>query len=71
MANKNQPPLSVLPLPTQKYDVQYFNSLIRLLNMNFNSLKNPGVVRFENLPTSPTDLPAGSVWNDSGTLKIV
>lgn len=24
-----------------------------------------------NLPTSPTNLPIGSVWNDSGTLKIV
>lgn len=24
-----------------------------------------------NLPTSPTGLPSGSVWNDSGTLKIV
>jgi hypothetical protein len=24
-----------------------------------------------NVPTSPTGLPSGSVWSDSGTLKIV
>jgi hypothetical protein len=24
-----------------------------------------------NIPTSPTGLPAGSVWSDGGTLKIV
>jgi len=23
------------------------------------------------IPTSPTDLPSGSVWSDGGTLKIV
>lgn len=25
----------------------------------------------QNIPTSPTGLPAGSVWSDSGVLKIV
>lgn len=25
----------------------------------------------EDIPTSPTDLPSGSVWSDGGTLKIV
>jgi hypothetical protein len=25
----------------------------------------------ENIPTSPTGLPSGSVWSDGGTLKIV
>lgn len=30
-----------------------------------------GNVNFANLPTSPTGLSAGDLWNDSGTLKIV
>ena len=30
-----------------------------------------GRVRFEGLPTSPTGLNAGDIWNDAGTLKIV
>lgn len=30
-----------------------------------------GRVRFEGLPTSPTGLNAGDLWNDAGTLKIV
>ena len=25
----------------------------------------------QNIPTSPTGLPSGSVWSDGGTLKIV
>lgn len=25
----------------------------------------------QNIPTSPTGLPSGSVWSDAGTLKIV
>lgn len=76
MANRNQPPFAVLPLPTADYDVQYLNNLVRLLNLNFNSLKNPGDVRVStititDLPTASAGLPAGSVWNDAGTLKIV
>ena len=30
-----------------------------------------GKVIFGNLPTSPTGLPTGAIWNDAGTLKIV
>ena len=30
-----------------------------------------GRVRFEGLPTSPTGLNAGDLWNDAGTLRIV
>lgn len=29
-----------------------------------------GIVLLEDLPTDPTDLPRGAIWNDQGTLKI-
>jgi len=32
---------------------------------------NNGYIRFLNVPTSSDNLPSGSIWNDSGTLKIV
>jgi hypothetical protein len=30
-----------------------------------------GAVLFPSLPTSSAGLPAGAIWNDTGTLKIV
>ena len=68
------PPL--LPLPPAEYSPQYFDQLVRSLNSYFRQLgsTNPIVVdsiTFNNLPTSATGLPVGSVWNDAGTLKIV
>lgn len=82
MANRNQPPLTTLPLPPLDHDVQYLNNLIRLLNNNFSSLKNPGDNRsstqvFTDAPTAPADqltgqvLEDGTVWNDSGFLKLL
>jgi hypothetical protein len=68
------PPL--LPLPPNEYSPQYFDQLVRSLNTYFRQLgsTNPIVVdsiTLNNLPTSATGLPVGSVWNDAGTLKIV
>lgn len=65
-----------LPLPPDGYDQQYFNQLVRSLNTYFRQAGSttPIVVdsiTLNNLPTSSAGLPAGSVWNDSGTLKIV
>lgn len=76
MSNRNNVPNSVLPLPPVEYDAQYFNTLIRVLNYIIQQQYNPGQIRgatitLTNLPTSPTNLPSGSVWNDAGTLKIV
>lgn len=82
MANRNPQPLTTLPLPPLAYDVQYQNNLVRLLNNNFNSIKNPGnsqshSLTITNAPTSPTDpntgqtLADGTIWNDGGFLKIL
>ena len=82
MANRNQPPFSTLPLPPLDHDVQYLNNLVRLLNNNFNTIKNPGASRVTNQvmtdePTVPYDkntgqqLEDGTVWNDEGFLKIL
>ena len=65
-----------LPLPSGEYSEQYFNQLVRSLNTYFRLLGSttPIVVdsiTLNDLPTSATGLPVGSVWNDAGTLKIV
>jgi hypothetical protein len=65
-----------LPLPPAEYTPQYFDQLVRSLNTYFRQVGSttPIVVdsiTLNNLPTSATGLPVGSVWNDTGTLKIV
>lgn len=65
-----------LPLPPTAYSPQYFDQLVGALNTYFRQVGSttPIVVdsiTLNNLPTSATGLPAGSVWNDLGTLKIV
>jgi hypothetical protein len=68
-----------LPIPPKDYNQQYFNELLRVLNLYFRTIQNPGdsvvnTLRILNLPTSDTDLPSGSVWVDttaSNVLKIV
>jgi len=101
MANINNVPVANLPLPPLEYDVQYMNSLVRILNYFMQQQSYPGdmrgsglylsdgdpdsdielvpngmgtdvtIVKFMELPTSPTGLSPGHVWNDRGTLKIV
>lgn len=75
MALKSFAPPS-LPLPPTAYSSQYFDQLVGALNTYFRQVGSttPIVVdsiTLNNLPTSATGLPAGSVWNDLGTLKIV
>ena len=65
-----------LPLPPKEYSEEYVNQLVRSLNSYFRLLGSttPIVVdsiTLNDLPTSSTGLPPGSVWNDGGTLKIV
>jgi hypothetical protein len=50
--------------------------LTRAFSLALELVQNPGEGRnttlvLTNLPTSSTGLESGSVWNDSGTLKIV
>ena len=65
-----------LPVAPDEYSPQYFNQLVRSLNTYFRQVGSttPIVVdsiTLNDLPTSATGLPVGSVWNDAGTLKIV
>jgi len=64
------------PLPPEEYDRQYFDEMVRSLTQLVIQLQNPGELRgtkitLTNLPTSATGLESGSLYNDSGTVKIV
>ena len=64
------------PLPPEEYDRQYFDEMVRSLTQLVIQLQNTGELRgtkitLTNLPTSPTGLESGALYNDSGTVKIV
>ena len=64
------------PLPPEEYDRQYFDEMVRSLTQLVIQLQNPGELRgtkitLTSLPTSPTGLESGALYNDSGTVKIV
>ena len=66
----------VLPLAPEKYNPEYFNQLIRALNVYLSQIGSTTPIVIDQLtllalPTSPVGLRPGTVWNDSGTLKIV
>jgi len=68
-------PLPYLPVPPQQYDQRYFAELIQSLAVFMQQTQNPGEGRFTkvvltDLPTSPTGLEPGTLWNDSGTVKV-
>lgn len=78
MANENQVPNPVLPLPPLEYDVQYMNQLIRLLNFYIQQQSVPGLVQgttatLTAVPTSTAGLVSGQIWRDTTTnlLNIV
>jgi hypothetical protein len=64
------------PLAPAEYDRQYFDEMVRSLTQLVVQLQNPGELRgtkitLTDLPTSPTGLESGALYNDSGTVKIV
>ena len=66
----------VLPLAPTEYNPEYLNQLIRALNTYLNQIGSTTPIVIDQLtllalPTSPAGLRPGTVWNDSGTLKIV
>lgn len=68
-------PLPYLPVPPQQYDQRYFSDLVQSLAVFMQQTQNPGEGRFTkvvltDLPTSPTGLEPGTLWNDSGTVKV-
>ena len=66
----------VLPLAPTEYNSEYVNQLIRALNVYLKQVGSTTPIVVDEitllaLPTSPTGLRPGTVWNDNGTLKIV
>ena len=65
-----------LPLAPSSYDPEYFNQVIRALNVYFRQLDSTTPVVIDSLtllalPTSALGQRVGTVYNDNGVLKIV
>ena len=72
-SNQVTPPR--LPEPPMEYTQQYMADLTRALQVFIEQERNPGELRatritLTDLPTSVTDLETGTLYNDSGTIKI-
>ena len=66
----------ILPLAPTDYNPEYFNQLVRALNIYLNQIGSTTPIVIDQLtllalPTSPVGLRPGTVYNDGGTLKIV
>ena len=65
-----------LPLAPSTYDPEYFNQVIRALNVYFRQLDSTSPIVIDSLtllalPTSALGQRVGTVYNDGGVLKIV
>lgn len=72
-SNQIAPPR--LPEPTLEYSQQYMADLLRALEILIEQERNPGELRgtritLTDLPTSATGLETGTLYNDSGTVKV-
>ena len=72
-SNEIAPPR--LPEAPFEYSQQYMADLVRALEIFISQERNPGELRgtkitLTQLPTSATGLETGSLWNDSGTVKV-
>ena len=72
-SNQVAPPR--LPEPPIEYTQQYMADLVRSLQGFIEQDRNPGELRgtkltLTDLPTSATGLETGSLYNDSGTIKV-
>tara|TARA_Y100000114_G_scaffold148791_1_gene162251 strand:- start:113 stop:343 length:231 start_codon:yes stop_codon:yes gene_type:complete len=75
MAQVTLPPPR-LPEPPDNIDRRYMEDLIRAIQLFITQERTAGEMRatkitLTNLPTSATGLETGSLYNDSGTIKIV
>ena len=73
-SNQVAPPR--LPEPPIEYTQQYMADLVRSIQTFIEQERNPGEMRgtkltLTDLPTSATGLETGSLYNDSGTVKVV
>jgi len=72
-SNQVAPPR--LPEPPTEYTQQYMADLVRSIQTFIEQERNPGEMRgtkltLTDLPTSATGLETGSLYNDSGTVKV-
>ena len=72
-SNQVAPPR--LPEPPIEYTQPYMADLVRSLQVFIEQERNPGEMRgtkltLTDLPTSATGLETGSLYNDSGTIKV-
>ena len=72
-SNQVAPPR--LPEPPIEYTQQYMADLVRSMQTFIEQERNPGEMRgtkltLTDLPTSATGLETGSLYNDSGTVKV-
>lgn len=72
-SNQVAPPR--LPEPPLEYSQQYMADLLRSLQTFIEQERNPGEMRgtritLTDLPTSATGLETGTLYNDSGTIKV-
>ena len=73
--SSNQVPPPRLPEAPPEYSVGYMSDLIRALEIFIEQERNPGGIRastitITDLPTSATGLETGTLYNDSGTVKV-
>ena len=73
--SSNQTPPPRLPEAPQEYDMVYMSDLVRALEIFIEQERNPGDIRastitITDLPTSATGLETGTLYNDSGTVKV-
>ncbi len=73
--SSNQTPPPRLPEAPQEYSVSYMSDLVRALEIFIEQERNPGDLRastltITDLPTSATGLETGTLYNDSGTVKV-
>lgn len=64
-----------LPSPQGEVTLAYITDLVRALELFINQERTAGELRgtkitLTDLPTSPTDLEVGALYNDSGTVKV-
>ena len=64
-----------LPSPQGEVTSAYITDLVRALEIFINQERTAGELRgtkitLTDLPTSPTDLEVGALYNDSGTVKV-
>ena len=73
--SSNQVASPRLPEPPIEYTQQYMADLVRSIQVFIEQVRNPGEMRgtkltLTDLPTSATGLETGSLYNDSGTVKV-